>query len=121
MEHHEETNNLIAGGKVAGTEVYNGAGEHLGQIHDVMVDKRSGKVAYAVMSFGGFLGIGEKYHPLPWSTLAYDERQGGYVVNLTNDQLKGGPAYADDIEPEWDRDYENRVHGYYGVRPYWDM
>ena len=52
----------------------------LGEIHDVMIDKRSCKIAYAFMSFGGFLGIGEQYHPLPWATLKYDIRQGGYVV-----------------------------------------
>ena len=65
MEHQTETTTLIAADKVAGTTVYNAAGDTLGEIHDVMIDKASGKVAYAVMSFGGFLGIGEEYHPLP--------------------------------------------------------
>ena len=60
-------NPLIAGARVAGTDVYNTAGEHLGSIYDVMLDKATGKVAYAIMSFGGFLGLGEKYHPIPWS------------------------------------------------------
>jgi PRC-barrel domain len=83
MEKFDETTSLISASKVTGTEVYNTAGEHLGDVYDVMLDKRSGKIAYAVMSFGGFLGIGERYHPLPWATLEYDTKQGGYVVGLT--------------------------------------
>ncbi len=67
-------NPLIAGARVAGTDVYNAAGDHLGEIYDVMLDKLSGKVAYAIMSFGGFLGLGEKYHPIPWSVLHPVER-----------------------------------------------
>jgi sporulation protein YlmC with PRC-barrel domain len=72
---------LIAAEKVEGTNVYNLDGEKLGTVDDIMIDKVSGKAIYALMSFGGFLGIGEKYHPLPWSTLKYDESKGGYLVN----------------------------------------
>jgi hypothetical protein len=121
MEHREETGNLIAGDKVSGTSVYNATGDHLGDIHDLMLDKQSGKVAYAVMSFGGFLGIGEKYHPLPWSTLNYDTREGGYIVNLSKDQLMGAPTYDASATPAWDRDYEKNIHDYYRVPPYWGM
>ena|SRR5690348_564846 len=71
---------LIAAEKVEGTNVYNPQGEKLGTVDDIMIDKISGRAIYAVMSFGGFLGMGEKQHPLPWSSLKYDERQGGYVV-----------------------------------------
>ena len=77
METLDESANVISASKVTGTNVYNTAGESLGEINDVMIDKRSGKIAYAIMSFGGFLGIGEQYHPLPWATLKYDTRQGG--------------------------------------------
>ena len=113
-------NPLISGDKVDGTAVYNAAGERLGDVHDVMIDKVSGRVAYAIMSFGGFLGIGEKYHPLPWNALKYDVELGGYVVNLTREQLEGGPVYDDTDEPRWgDRDYERGVHDYYGLPPYW--
>ena len=62
---------------------------NLGAIHDVMIDKPSGKVAYSIMSFGGFLGMGNQYHPLPWSVLKYDTNLGGYVVNLDKRQLEG--------------------------------
>jgi len=85
---------LIAAGKVEGTHIYNLQGEKLGTVDDIMIDKVSGKAIYAIMSFGGFLGIGEKYHPLPWSTLKYDERQGGYVVNLDKEMLENAPTYG---------------------------
>src|SRR3546814_1850534 len=76
----EESDRLIASNKVEGTAVYNRKGDRLGSVYNFMVDKRSGKIEYAVMSFGGFLGIGERYHPLPWSLLTYDTTQGGYLV-----------------------------------------
>jgi len=119
-EHRDETTSLISSEKVTGTNVYNTAGDNLGEIHDVMLDKRSGKVAYAVMSFGGFLGIGEKYHPMPWSTLKYDTRQGGYVVGITKRQLEGAPMFDAGKQPAWgDRTYEQSVHDYYKAQPYW--
>ena len=116
----QETTSLISAGKVQGVAVYNAAGESLGSIYDVMLDKRSGNVAYAIMSFGGFLGIGDKYHPIPWSLLKYDTSKGGYVVNLDRKQLEGAPAYSVGTDPGWgNRDYETRLHDYYGVGPYW--
>ena len=122
MEKIDETAGLIAAGKVTGTSVYNTAGEGLGEIHDVIIDKRSGRIAYAEMAFGGFLGIGERYHPLPWSTLKYDTRQGGYVVGLTRQQLEGAPTYAVNERPSWgDRADETRIHDYYGAAPYWGV
>ena len=120
IETTRETSSLISADKVEGTKVYSAEGDHLGEIHEVMIDKISGNVAYAVMSFGGFLGIGEKYHPLPWSALDYDTDAGGYVVNLSRDQLEGGPTFDAGKTPRWgDRDYETRLHDYYGLPPYW--
>ena len=122
VEAVQETGNLIASDKVQGTNVYNAAGDNLGSIHDIMIDKPSGTVAYAIMSFGGFLGIGNQYHPLPWSVLRYDSGKGGYVVNLDKRQLEGAPAYNVDEEPNWgDRTYETKIHDYYGVGPYWAL
>ncbi len=89
-----ETYALIAADKVEGTAVYDRAGEKLGSIHNVMIDKHTGRVIYAVMSFGGFLGIGERYHPLPWSVLHYDVTQSGYVVDLTRERLEAAPTYG---------------------------
>ena len=80
-----------------------------------MVNKRTGRVEYAVMSFGGFLGIGESYHPLPWGVLTYDTRKGGYVVDLDKRKLEGAPSYRAGQEPSYDREYGRQVYGYYGV------
>jgi hypothetical protein len=113
---------LIAGTTVAGTTVYDVQGEKLGTVEDVMIDRVSGRIAYAVMSFGGFLGIGHQHHPLPWSTLRYDTSLGGYVVNLDRRMLEGAPAYADDAPADWeDHVWGQRVHDYYHADPYWTV
>ena len=115
-----ENHRLISADKVEGTAVYNREGERLGTVEDVMLDKVSGKVAFAVMSFGGFLGIGEKYHPLPWATLSYDVQQGGYVVDMTREQLEGAPSYGMDENVDLNDDaYGRRVYDYYKA-PYWN-
>ena len=115
----DETDRLISSDKVVGTAVYDLRGNHLGSVYSLMVDKISGQVAYAVMSFGGFLGIGENYHPLPWRLLKYDIRQGGYVVDLDRGRLEGAPSYTASSLPNWaDRNYGQRVDEYYGVPPY---
>ena len=113
----DETDRLIASNKVEGTAVYNRQGDRLGSVYNFMVDKRSGKAEYAVMSFGGFLGIGEGYHPLPWNVLTYDTDQGGYVVDLDKGMLEKAPSYQSGEEPRYDRAYGERVYGHYGV-PY---
>ena len=99
----DETDRLIASDKVEGTAVYNRQGERLGSVYNFMVDKRSGQVDYAVMSFGGFLGIGDSYHPLPWKALTYDTSQGGYVVDLDKDRLQGAPSYSSQRGPGLER------------------
>ena len=110
-----ETERLIASDKVEGTAVYNRAGEALGSVYNAMIDKYSGQVAYAVMSFGGFLGIGERYHPLPWQALDFDPRVGGYVADVTREQLEKAPSYASDEAP-WDNPgYGRSVYDYYGM------
>lgn len=92
----DESNTLISADKVQGTAVYQADGERVGTVDSIMLNKRSGKVAYAVMSFGGFLGIGEKYHPLPWDSLTYDTDKGGYNIGYSAEQLRGGPSYSRD-------------------------
>ena len=92
----DETATLIASDKVEGTAVYGADSEKIGRIENVMIDKLSGKVAYAVLSFGGWLGMGQDHYPLPWAKLKYNETLGGYVVNLTNKQLQSAPKYTDD-------------------------
>lgn len=109
-----ETDRLIASDKVEGTRVYNLGGERLGSIRNFMVNKRSGRVEYAVMEFGGILGIGNEYYPLPWDMLDYEEAQGGYVVDIDKDKLEGAPRYRD-RDPIWDEIYARQVYGYYGM------
>jgi sporulation protein YlmC with PRC-barrel domain len=111
--------NLIAADKVSGTNVYNLAGEKLGSVDDIMIDKISGRAIYAVLSFGGFLGMGEKYHPLPWTTLKYNSQMGGYVINLDKKQLEGAPSYDRDSEFEWTSEYGREVDSYYKAPSYW--
>lgn len=115
----DESTSLIASNKVEGTAVYNRAGERLGTIYNFMVDKFSGDVRYAVLSFGGFLGIGQDYYPLPWDMLEYDTGRGGYVVDLDKSQLENAPRFAADDEPSYDREYSRQVHTYYGVDYPW--
>src|ERR1700674_1608339 len=115
----DETDRLISSDKVVGTAVYNRQGENLGSVYGLMIDKHTGQVAYAVMSFGGFLGMGESYHPLPWRVLTYDTRQGGYVVDLDRSRLDAAPSYTSSAPPNWsDRTYGHRVDDFYGVPPY---
>jgi hypothetical protein len=113
-----ETHDLIGSDKVEGTNVYRSNGDKVGEIERVMLDKRGGKVAYAVMSFGGFLGLGHDHYPVPWARLTYNERLGGYEVNISDEELKGAPKYGD-TEWTWDRDQGRKVYDYYKVPPYW--
>jgi hypothetical protein len=113
----DETARLISSDKVEGTSVYNSAGESLGSVYTLMIDKYSGLVSYAVMSFGGFLGIGERYHPLPWKALTYDTGLGGYVVEVSREQLEAAPSYSRDESPWATPGYGRSVSDYYGM-PY---
>jgi hypothetical protein len=111
----DESGNLISASKVTGTNVYNAEREKLGSVYDVMLNKLNGQVAYAIMSFGGFLGMGESYHPLPWRALRYDTGVDGYVVDIDRNRLEGAPHYITGAEPDWsDRAYGQAIDHYYG-------
>ena len=115
-----ETHELIGSDKVEGTSVYRSNGDKVGSIARVMIGKKSGKVGYAVMSFGGFMGIGEDYYPLPWSLLTYNLRLGGYEVNITDAQLKAAPKFT--THENWDWANRSRaIDDYYKVQPGWMM
>nr|WP_230533674.1 PRC-barrel domain-containing protein [Microvirga roseola] len=107
---------MIASNKVESTTVYNRRGEKLGEVYNFMVGKRSGQAAYAVMSFGGFLGIGQKYHPLPWNMLTYDTDKKGYVVDVDKEDLMGAPSYGAGEEPFSQPDYGRHVQDYWSAR-----
>lgn len=111
----DETNELIASDKVTGTHVYNRDGENLGTITKFMVNKVSGEVEYAVLSFGGFLGMGRDHYPLPWDVLEYSEDKSGYIVDLDKSVLENAPRYSDDAEPRYNQEYGRKLNDYYGV------
>ncbi len=111
----DEGSTLISADRVKGTEVYNEDDEKLGSIDSILIDKMTGEVAYVVMSFGGFLGIGEKYHPLPWHVLDYDTSVGGYRVDLDRQALEAAPSFARDEMDGYDFDTDSAgVNSYYG-------
>ena len=112
---------LIESDRVEGTNVYDPAGNEIGEIKRLMIEKLSGRIPYAVMSFGGFLGIGEEEHAIPWNKLEYDTSLGGYRTDITEKQLKGAPTFYRDREYDWsDRARERELHDYWGSPYYWD-
>lgn len=117
--------NLITASRVKGTDVYNSAGERIGHVEDLSIEKSSGQVRYALMSFGGFLGIGDKLHPLPWQVLNYDEEKNGYIVPLDKAALSAAPNYSSEELQAFggaDVSYRDTLFSYYsryGAAPYW--
>ena len=101
---NDPTGKLIAAHKVQGANVYSTALEKLGTVEDIMIDKASGRIAYAILSFGGFLGIGDRYYPLPWERLNYNMELGGYIVDIDRETLEGAPSYSDTKTAAWDDD-----------------
>ena len=118
VEHH-----LIPAKRVNGSDVYNQAHTKIGKIEDIAIDKRTGKVAYAILSLGGFLGLNEKFQPLPWSVLTYSEEDDGYIVPITEEFLALAPKLDVSELSGWDdtanREAFHNYYGAYGVRPYW--
>ena len=112
---------LIESDRVEGTSVYDPNGTSIGSIKRLMIEKVSGRVAYAVMSFGGFMGIGADEHTIPWNKLTYDTGLGGYRTDITEAQLSGAPAFARDRNYNWsDRGRERELYDYWRVPYYWE-
>jgi hypothetical protein len=111
---------MIGSDEVEGTEVYNTSGDHIGIIERVMIDKITGRIAYAVMGFGGILGLGREHYPVPWPLLSYNDRAGGYELNVAEDHLRHAPDFTlDDSLISGGRTGERELYTYYGVTPYW--
>ena len=109
---------LISGEDVEGTLVYGPGANQIGEIDHLLIDKASGRVAYALISFGGFLGLGHSHYPIPWAALKYDTKFGGFVTGTTEETLRDAPAFSDD---GWsDRNLEAQVHKHYGAPFYWE-
>ena len=106
--------------KVLGTTVQDPSGRKIGSIEDIVLDKQSNNILFAIVSFGGFLGVAEKYHPIPWASLDYEESQGAYVVEFTKEQLQAAPAASlDELTGDGGLQYRERVYDYYKAPRYW--
>lgn len=112
------THHLVAASRVEGVPVFSAGGEKLGKIDDLMIDKETGRTIYALMSFGGFLGAGELFYPLPWGALDYNKAKRAFIVPLTREQIEAG-RHVGDKEIEDEIDWRESVHAYYRVAPYW--
>jgi hypothetical protein len=111
---------LIASDRVEGTAVRRPNGDRIGRIERLMIDKISGKVSYAVLSFGGFLGIGANLIPLPWARMMYSRKLNAYQLDLADEELRHAPSFMDSQNFDWgDRALEEDVNRYDGVPPYW--
>jgi len=115
MNTSTSASDCISSDRVEGTAVYNTGGDKLGSVDDLIIDKHSGQVRYAVLEFGGFLGMGTDRYPLPWNMLKYDTDKDGYVVPIDKEKLDGAPRYADGDVPAYTSEYGQRVNGYYGL------
>ena len=116
----DEVGRLISADKVEGTKVYNLAGDKVGSVSTIMIDKISGRVAYAVLAAGGILGMGKEAIALPWDVLTYDTGKGGYVVDVDRAKLEDAPQMASSDLRELDnREFEKHIHDYYNIDPYW--
>ena len=107
-----ETRELIAADKVRGTPVFAADGTQQGVVEDLMIDKRSGRVAFVLVSTGGFLGLGTSLRPVPWAVLSYDLGLGGYVLGVPAERLKDAPAYGQ--EDSLEGDYGRQLEEHYG-------
>lgn len=113
---------LISSRRVEGTPVYSRSGERLGSIHSVMIGKRDGKVAYAVLSFGGFLNLGSKVHPVPWEVLTYDVDLDSYVVDISREELVNAPMLTlDETDRPIDQNHQEQMNSYWRTMPWWGL
>jgi hypothetical protein len=109
---------LVAGSQVEGASVFSKEGEKLGKIEDLLIEKRTGRTTYALMSFDGFLGVGARYYPIPWSMLDYDPARGGFTAPLSREKVEKG-RHVPDKEVRDEVEWREEVHAYYGAPGYW--
>lgn len=118
MKHSE---NVVKTSEVIGVDVYNLEGEKLGEVEEIMLDKQDGNVRYAVLSFGGFLGMGEKLFALPWKALTYDVSKEGFTLKIDKEKLKNAPGFDKDHWPDVeDRVWREEIFKFYDQKPYWN-
>jgi len=113
--------NVLSASTLIGDEIYNAAGEHLGELKEIMLDINTGQVAYAVLSFGGFLGMGNKLFAMPWEALTVDTERACFLLDVSREQLDHAPGFDKDNWPSApDRTFITTVHSYYGYEPYYE-
>lgn len=111
----------ICASKVIGTNVQDSTGRKIGEVEDVVLDKQSNSILFAVVGFGGFLGMAEKYHPIPWASLTYDGEEKAYVVGYSKEELQAAPAGSiDELTQGGGVAVRDRVYTYYKADPYWE-
>ena len=112
---------IMAASDFEGEDVVNNRGETLGEIEEIMLDVRSGRIAYAVLAAGGFLGIGEKYFAIPWRALTLDTDRKCFILDIDKERLENAPGFEKDHWPSMaDQNWASQVHGYYRTAPYWE-
>lgn len=119
-EPHKPERTLITASRIKDTAIYNSYGDKIGTVSDLSVERSTGQVIYALMSFGGFLGMGEKFHPLPWDVLRYNKERDGYVIPLTKEELANAPSYTSEELTAYggeDVEYRDSVLQYYSRLP----
>jgi len=114
----DQSHQLISSARVEGTGVYNRRGEKLGTVHSMMIHKTTGQVAYALLAFGGFLGVGSHVHPIPWAMLTYDPERHGYVADITREMLEDAPSLELDKAAR-PTESERPMYQHWGFDPYW--
>lgn len=118
FEHGEAGHSLLSYSSLASNDVVNLQNEDLGGIKDVMLEPRSGRINYAVLSFGGFLGLGEKLFAVPWSAMTLDRDKRCFVLDVSKDRLKDAPGFDKDVWPDMaDPEWTAKIHTYYGTKP----
>jgi sporulation protein YlmC with PRC-barrel domain len=112
---------VMSASTLTGDKVVNAAGEDLGKIQDIMIDTPTGRIGYAVLSFGGFLGMGDKLFAIPWDRLSLDEANKRFVLNIDKAKLEKAPGFDKDNWPDMaDPSWGSRIYSYYGSHPYWE-
>jgi sporulation protein YlmC with PRC-barrel domain len=120
-QQHSVMPRIMAASAMLGYSVQNSAGENLGKLDEVMIDIVSGRIAYAVLSFGGFLGMGNKLFAIPWSALSLDIEGKRYILDVDKKLLKEAPGFDRDDWPDMaDPRWGLQIHEHYGIRPYWE-
>jgi sporulation protein YlmC with PRC-barrel domain len=115
------TDIVLAKKTVIGSNVVNSQNEDLGKIEDVVLDAASGRIAYAVLSFGGFLGMGDKYFAIPWNAIHFDVSKEHAVLNVDKNLLENAPGFDKDNWPNMaDSTWGSRIYKHYGYTPYWE-